>query len=85
MKCDLQDHSHCLELFDKLSEYIDGEMDEAQRRTIEAHVKECVACFACLQSLKRTIVLCKQTGRQMVPEVFSAKLQTLLQHIQSAL
>lgn len=84
MKCDLKDHPHCLELFDKLSEYIDGEMDEVQRRAIEAHVKECVACFACLQSLKRTIALCKQTGRQMVPEVFSTKLQTMIQHIQNA-
>lgn len=84
MRCDPNHHSHCLKLFDRLSEYIDGEMDEAQRREIEAHVAGCVACFACLQSLKRTIALCKQAGRQSVPAVFSEKLHSLIQHIQSA-
>jgi anti-sigma factor RsiW len=84
MMCEAHDHLHCLELFGKLSEYIDGEMEEAQRRRIETHVAECVACFACLQSLKQTIALCKHTGRQSVPEVFSEKLQTMIQDIQSA-
>jgi anti-sigma factor RsiW len=84
MMCEIHEHPHCLELFSKLSEYIDGEMDEAQRRQIEAHVAECVACFACLQSLKQTIALCKQAGRQTVPEVFSEKLQTMIQDIQRA-
>jgi len=84
MMCESHNHPHCLELFSRLSEYIDGEMDEVQRRQIEAHVAECVACFACLQSLKQTIALCKQTGRQMVPEVFSEKLQTMIQEIQRA-
>ncbi len=81
---DPNDHSHCLQLFDRLSEYIDGEMDEPQRREIEAHVAECVACCACLQSLRRTIALCKQAGRQTVPAVFSEKLHTMIQHFQSA-
>jgi len=84
MMCDSHDPSHCLQLFDKLSEDLDGEMDEAERREIETHVAQCVACFGCLQSLKRTIALCKQAGRQTVPAVFSEKLQTMIQHIQSA-
>lgn len=83
MTCSPPDHAHCLELFDRLSEYIDGEMDEAQRREIEAHIAQCVACFGCLQSLRRTIALCKQAGRQTVPAVFSEKLQTMIQSIQS--
>lgn len=78
------DQAHCLELFDKLSEYIDGEMGELERREIETHIAQCVACFGCLQSLKRTIALCKQAGRQTVPAVFSEKLQTMIQHIQNA-
>jgi len=84
MMCDPHDHAHCLELFDRLSEYIDEEMDETQRREIEAHIAQCVACFGCLQSLRQTIALCKQAGRQTVPAVFSEKLQTMIQHIQSA-
>lgn len=84
MMCDPPNYSHCLERFDKLSEYIDGEMDEAQRWGIEAHVAQCVTCFACLQSLRQTIALCKHAGRQPVPAVFSARLQTMIQQIQSA-
>lgn len=82
MTCKPHDHLSCLELFDKLSEYIDREMDETERRSIEAHVAECLACFSCLQSLKQTIALCKQTGRQPVPAVFSQKLQTMVQGLQ---
>jgi anti-sigma factor RsiW len=82
MMCETHDHLHCLELFAKLSEYIDGETDEAQRRQIEAHVAECAACYACLLSLKQTIALCKQTSRQTVPAVFSEKLQSKIQDIQ---
>jgi anti-sigma factor RsiW len=71
-----------MEMFAKLSEYIDQEIDEVQRREVEAHVAECVTCFSCLLSLKQTIALCKQTGGQPVPQVFSQKLQSMVQHIQ---
>ena len=82
MTCDSHVHPHCMEMFAKLSEYIDQEIDKTQRLEIEAHVAECVACFSCLLSLKQTIALCKQTGSQPVPQVFSQKLQTMVQHIQ---
>ena len=55
-------------MFDKLSEYLDNELDEATCKKIEKHVKECVACFVCLQTLKRTVDLCKQTADRPVPE-----------------
>ncbi len=84
MMCDPRNPSHCLQLFDKLSEYIDGEMEETERRELEAHIAHCAACCGCLQSLQRTIALCKQAGPQTVPAVFSAKLQTMIQHIRNA-
>jgi anti-sigma factor RsiW len=82
MTCKPLDHLRCLALFDRLSEYIDREMDESELREIEAHVAECLACLSCLQSLKQTIALCKQTGRQPVPAVFSQKLQSMVQGLQ---
>jgi len=74
MSNDRHDHRHCLKLFDKLSEYLDNELDEATRKDIEEHVKECVACFVCLQTLKRTVDLCKQAADRPVPRAFSRKL-----------
>ena len=47
------DHQHCLEMFKKLSEYIDGELDEVTCEDLERHVEECVPCKICLVTLKR--------------------------------
>jgi anti-sigma factor RsiW len=82
MTCKPHDHLRCLALFDRLSEYIDREMDDTERREIETHIAECLACLSCLQSLKQTIALCKQTARQPVPAVFSQKLQSMVQGLQ---
>jgi anti-sigma factor RsiW len=82
MTCKPHDHHRCLELFSRLSDYIDREMGEGELREIDAHITECLACLSCLQSLKQTIALCKQTGEQPVPAVFSRKLQSLVQDLQ---
>jgi anti-sigma factor RsiW len=82
MRCDPHALSHCLGMFNRLSEYIDQEIDETQRREIETHLAGCQACVACLQSLKQTIALCRQAGRQPIPEMFAQKLQTMIQGMQ---
>jgi anti-sigma factor RsiW len=79
MTCDNPEHRHCLELSEKLSEYIDQELEPETCRHIEAHVAECLGCFACLQTLKQTIALCQQAGNLPVPEAFSHKLHAMLQ------
>ena len=61
MNKDEHDHKHCLELFQKLSEYLDNELDEITCKDIEKHIKDCVPCFVFLQTLKRTVDLCKKT------------------------
>jgi RNA polymerase sigma-70 factor (ECF subfamily) len=81
MNKDKHDHKHCLELFDKLSEYLDNELDEATCQNIEKHIKECVPCFVCLQTLKRTVDLCKQTADKPVPKGFSKKLRKVIQNL----
>ncbi len=81
MSSDLHDHRHCLELFEKLSEYLDNELDEATCKDIKKHVKACVPCFICLQTLKRTIDLCKQAGERPIPEDFSKKLRQVIHNL----
>ncbi len=75
------DHKHCLEMFEKLSEYLDGELDGVTCQDIEKHIKECVPCFVCLQTLKRTVDLCKQAGNRSVPKNFSKKLKEAIQNM----
>ena len=68
-------------MFKRLSEYLDNELDEVTCKEIEHHVKQCVPCFSCLQTLKRTVDLCKQTANKPVPRAFSEKLKELIQNM----
>ncbi len=81
MTRDQHDHSHCLSMFEKLSEYIDNDLDVMTCRDIERHVEECVPCKICLETLKKTVKLCKEMESNPVPEAFSKKLKELIQNI----
>jgi anti-sigma factor RsiW len=81
MNSDGHEHQHCLEMFEKLSEYIDGELDHATCDEIEKHAKNCVACFSCMETLKRTVALCKKVEDQPIPREFSKKLKEIIQNL----
>ncbi len=78
MARDERDHKHCVAMFEKLSEYIDGELDPATCNEIESHIERCAACKICLATLKTTIHLCGSMTANPVPQAFSHKLRTLL-------
>jgi anti-sigma factor RsiW len=40
---------------DKLSDYLDGELDAGERSAVEAHLRECHACAAVLSDLTRVV------------------------------
>jgi anti-sigma factor RsiW len=46
-------HQDCLDLADRLSEYLDGELPEDLKREVENHFRACVTCEAFLRSLAR--------------------------------
>jgi anti-sigma factor RsiW len=75
---DDSDHAHCLEMFRRLSEYLDNELDDVTCQEIEQHVEQCVPCFSCLQTLRRTVDLCKQAANKPVPKEFSEKLKEMI-------
>ncbi len=81
MTSDQHDHNHCLSMFEKLSEYIDNELDVVTCRDIERHVAECIPCKICLETLKRTVKLCKKVDSIPVPESVSVKLKELIQNM----
>jgi anti-sigma factor RsiW len=47
----------CVELVDSLTEYIDGEMEEGQRRVIDRHLEVCDGCRAALDQFQTVIRL----------------------------
>jgi anti-sigma factor RsiW len=73
-------HRHCLTMFDKLSQYIDNELDPASQQEIAQHVKKCLACSVCLETLKRTIAFCRHPQNKPIPETLSRNLRTLVQN-----
>jgi anti-sigma factor RsiW len=62
-------------LFERLSEYIDRELDAPTCKEIEAHIKACKPCQVCLNTLKQTVKLCKNLESRQVPEALSLKLK----------
>jgi len=81
MAAEHQNHSHCLEMFQKLSEYIDGELDHVACAEIERHAESCSACFSCLETLKRTVAICKNASQKPVPREFSQRLKEIIQNL----
>jgi len=71
----------CLAMFEKLSEYIDNELDEVSCKDIEKHAKECIQCQACLETLKRTIEICRESESKPVPKLFSFRLKELIREL----
>jgi anti-sigma factor (TIGR02949 family) len=78
MECSDPERGPCRELCDRLSEYIDGELDSERRRAIEAHLAGCPACRACAAALRQTIALCGCCGAEPAPEGFSRRLRAFL-------
>jgi len=40
---------------DKLSDYLDDELEAAERAAVDAHLRECADCTAVLNDLRRVI------------------------------
>ncbi len=54
------DAGSCREVFAKLSAYIDGELTPEERRELEEHLCGCAPCVEFVNSLRRTVDLCRQ-------------------------
>lgn len=75
------DPKKCRWMFEKLSEYIDSELDAVTCRDIERHAQDCIPCQVCMGTLKRTIELCKGMEPDPVPETFSTRLRELIESL----
>jgi anti-sigma factor RsiW len=51
------DDLQCVELVDSLTDYLDGDVDEGQRRRVEQHLEVCEGCRAALDQFQTVIRL----------------------------
>jgi anti-sigma factor RsiW len=68
----------CKKDFKRLSEYLDGELDEEVCREIEQHFRHCPECRACVESMRKTIQLCKEAATVEVPVDARERLRSML-------
>lgn len=59
--------AECRSYFERVSEYLDGELDWETCRKIEAHLEDCPECRECLDALRKTIRLGREAGRETMP------------------
>ena len=57
----------CKKGFEKISEYLDGELDDNLCREIEEHLRHCPVCRECVDSMRKTIQLCKKAATEEIP------------------
>jgi len=68
----------CKKYFDRISEYLDGELDENICKQIEAHLSDCPECRNCINSLRKTIQLCKEGAQEEMPADIHERLKSAL-------
>ena len=76
----MHDHKKCRALFEKLSDFIDQELDQITYETVEKHLAQSQPCQACLSTLKRTVALCREIEPNEVPDLLSRRLRELIPH-----
>lgn len=78
MKEKNHDHKKCISIFKRLSGYIDGELDEKTYEEMQIHIKECIKCEVCLETLRRTVDLCRNMQMRRVPDRLRERLKLMI-------
>ncbi len=68
----------CRELFERLSEYVDGELPQEICEEIRHHIVGCEPCEAFAKTLKKTADLCHRLPSKPIPPDVAADLRAFL-------
>lgn len=79
-------YSNCKDLFAVLSQYLDAELTPIDCAAIEQHIAGCPPCVEFVNSLKKTVELCRSTETATEPPPLSDEVrQRLLAAYQQSL
>ena len=73
----------CRKHLEKLSEYLDGNLEKALCEEIEDHISKCPECMNCLESMRKTIKLCKEGSEEKIPADLHERLRSKLHECMS--
>lgn len=71
----------CIEVWREISNFIDGEMDDALRARMEAHVKACAHCLAVLDGTRNVVRLIADGVEFELPAGFSSRLYSKIKNL----
>jgi RNA polymerase sigma-70 factor (ECF subfamily) len=77
-------HHHgeeCRRIFALLSEYLDAELPAETCDEIEAHLSDCPPCLEFLESLRRTVELCRTFQPGEMPGPLSEQVRSELRQL----
>ena len=73
------DSENCEEVFALLSEYLDLELPPEACQEIEEHLAGCSPCVEFVESLRKTVALCRGYQPSAMPRPLSTEAQTELE------
>jgi len=68
----------CNKKIQNICDYVDGELDASLCREIEEHLKECKNCRIMVDTLRQTVVLCREGKQVRLPKELEDKLNNAL-------
>ena len=70
----------CKKDFERISEYLDGELNADTCREIENHLRHCPECKDCVDSLRKSIDLCKSAAEEEITPAMKGRLRAALRN-----
>ena len=68
----------CVDYIGDLNDYLDGILSISLCREIEEHIVQCQNCRIMVDSMKQTVILCRDGVREKLPESLEQKLNGVL-------
>ena len=68
----------CRQVFELLSEFVDGELSHSERETLARHLDACPPCEEFLKTFQAARTLCREALLEKMPEELKERLRTFL-------
>ena len=69
---------NCRDYIKDLNTYIDGEIDPELCAEIEKHLGQCQNCSIMVDTMRKTVILCREGKTEPLPSSLEAKLSRML-------
>lgn len=76
--------ARCRSLLLEVSQFLDGDLTPARRKTIERHITECGCCGTLAGRLKKTMAACRAEGNKRPPAAVRARAAARIKKLMAA-